>query len=521
MQRVVIVVLAFAFSALRATACSCSQIPVMYCADLPDQSRTGNAVFVGTVVAMFPKSEAHWQELAKPFWSPSPAGDRPGIGTEARQRVASAEEFRRVNIESNRRTLLGVLGDILTAEERRHIETATDLERLEPPGIRYGSARVRFRITEAFAGVEGSEFELISGTGCCDCSADFAEGRSYYVVAHKVSNSSRWSTNYCIGTAPAERRQREIAALRTLKAGRTLDASLAGQLVDVTAGVAARRDWSGVSVRLRSEARTYEARPQPDGWFFFDAVEPERYSMDVISPGWNLRQLSAFRDYRGELLDLSGRGCREVRVLMQRQMAGLTGRVKPVPGENLDADLYLDLTPADAVSYPSVRAAPVRADGSFEFLDVPRGKYLLAVNSRVAPGIPRSPAKPLSRIAPYPQWFYPGVGERGQAAVFEVDGVSVTTVPDWSLPPKLKETPVQIQVLGPDGAPAQAQVMGLASWPPQAFLLLGITGLEGRISFLAVDGLTYRVFAVGPRGRSPEVEAGATTKEITLTLATR
>lgn len=521
MQRVAIVVLALAFSAHRAAACSCSQYPLKYCADLPDQSRTGNAVFVGTVVEMFPKSEAHWRELEKPFRSPRPGDRTPGISAEARQRVDSNEEFRRINIESNRRTLLGVLGDILTAEERRHIETATELGRQEPPGIRYGSARVRFRITEAFAGVEGSEFELISGTGCCDCSAGFEEGRSYYVVAYKVSNSSRWSTNYCIGTARAEQRQREVAALRTLKAGRTPGASLAGQLVDLTAGVEARRDWSGVSVRLRSETRTYEARPQPDGWFFFDGVEPERYSMDVISPGWILRQLSAYRNYRGELLDLSGSGCRELSVRMQRQLAGVTGRLKPVAGEGLDADLYLDLTPADAVSYGSVRAAPVRADGSFEFVHVPPGKYLLAINSRVAPGIPRSPAKPLSRIAPYPQWFYPGVSERGQARVFVVDGVSVTTVPDWSLPPKLKETTVQIQVLGPNGAPAQAQVMGLASWPPQAFLLLGITGLEGRISFLAADGLTYRVFAVGPSGRSPEVEVGATTKEITLTLTTR
>jgi hypothetical protein len=138
-------------------------------------------------------------------------------------------------------------------------------------------------------------------------------------------------------------------------------------------------------------------------------------------------------------------------------------------------------------------------DGSFQFTNLPPGKYILGINIGDAP----------DERLPYRKTFYPSTLDQSKAEVFSLrEGEHLARI-DFRLPEPLTARVVQGIVVWPDGRPAvNAEVRleeiesgRLAGWHTK-------TDNKGRFELSGFDGVQYKITATIPADPNWDPDSG-------------
>jgi hypothetical protein len=339
---------------------------------------------------------------------------------------------------------------------------------------------VSFTVLEPFKGVRAGPVRVRTAAG--GCGRSFRAGRQYLVYASAVDGSSELATGACSRTQPIERAARDLQYVRSLSSNLSTTGEIAGRVLLRTRDLARRRDRDrpvpGVVVSLTSgEAITriatdgvgrFAARGMPPGRYLA-ALEPTPGVSGSIVPG-------AF-----ELPD--ARACVQLSAVL-RPTTSVRGRVvdgsgRPVPGLTVDLTVPTGL---DRNPGPERIRGLTHADGSFELIGVPPGRFVLGVNTM--PG--RTP-----------RLMYPGVGSLSEATVVAVRAGVDVDVHDFVIPAPISFAQIPGVVLDSSGAPAEGARVFLAG-PQDGDPILGepaTTDELGRFVLSASSGQQYRIFA--------------------------
>lgn len=294
MNRLFFIIICFLLPAV-ASACSCiSKGP--FCADLPAGDSANRAVFIGTVIEVYPSEsvmgyfEALYGRKAtggRQNWTPS--------------------------LNDLKKGLLKIWRSDLTAEESRRLSAARTEREIGPllDGVFWVHGRkVRFAVSEWFTGPATPNFELFTGQGLGDCGIQFKTGEAWLISADQDPKSRRWSSDICGRSERLMHARSEVAALRAWKSGRVLAPHIYGVLINETQRRGSQpptfAPLGGVRVTLRTEdGKRLETKTDEKGNFHFENLEKKRYTLDLPLPGWSFETNPRV----GPVLDLTTQPC--------------------------------------------------------------------------------------------------------------------------------------------------------------------------------------------------------------------
>jgi protocatechuate 3,4-dioxygenase beta subunit len=246
-----------------------------------------------------------------------------------------------------------------------------------------------------------------------------------------------------------------------------------------------------------------ETKTDASGHYRFTGLPPGSYDVSVVLQG----HLAATRvDYadahapvhetpvRSAVVIDGPRDCAEANFSTQSNgrisgFASVEGG-RPVDGVVVLAALVDEVRRADAArersrpSYLFSGKAVTGADGSFEFTNLPPGRYVVGVSLE----------HNVASDHPYPRMFYPGVAALEDAAVVELQRGEQLQIGNLTLPAPLTQTIVQGSVVGMDGQPAVgAQVVAVNNWGASAGSMF--TKEDGRFRLTLYSNHSYRLRA--------------------------
>jgi len=347
---------------------------------------------------------------------------------------------------------------------------------------------VRFSIDEAFRGVEGTEITLRYGGA--SCSYFFEIGERYLVFADRDPQSGDLSTSICSGTSPISAAGDALAYIRRMTS-RTGGGWIFGTVLRIPCHIGRTcsrfpaRYFSddgtplvGTRVKARSPNDTLETLADGKGRFEFLGVPPGTYRIGVeLPPTLTTEEPKEVEVFHGS--------CAEVDFLAETN-GRITGRAVDSNGQPV-ADAWVDVIPADTERAKDPGEASFdtsQPDGTFELGPLAAGSYLIGVNLRWFPTLE----------SPFPPTYYPGVRDRTQATAIRLEEGEKLALQDFHLPPRLREIPLEVNVLWPNGNPAVASVYlwqegETASWFAEQ------TNTDGTRVLRGLEGHTYWVHA--------------------------
>jgi hypothetical protein len=272
------------------------------------------------------------------------------------------------------------------------------------------SPTLRFRVTEAFKGVEDGYVDLARSP----FQFNFQVGQQYLIFAVSCDWPGTdshcltiWSCSY---TRPVETAAAIVEQLRAEKSGKRV-AAVYGTLVRTLAED--REDWmdgyrrplANILVRLRSDDKTFETRTDAEGAYAFQRVPPGIYQASADLPA-DLILGNEILEGPVKPFELPRRCCFE-NDLYALPSGRITGKVIGPDGQGLhSAVVYLYL----ASRYKNGKTGSYSLQGKwrpaaewrpFEFSGLPGGDYVLVFN-------PKNEENP---DAPFPTMFYPGAND--------------------------------------------------------------------------------------------------------------
>ncbi|HVF41861.1 MAG TPA: hypothetical protein VM936_02550 [Pyrinomonadaceae bacterium] len=366
---------------------------------------------------------------------------------------------------------------------------------VERDGYKVTQRLFRFRVEESLrGGVKVGELEVQTGAGGGDCGYDFEPGTKYLVYGYDVEGAGRVGTGICSRTRPlaaAEEDVRYIRGVPGLPEGGEIFGTAKRYAVNHETGA-----WDeagaveGARVTAASGAQRLEAMTGGDGSYSLKGLSPGRYTVSVVLPA----NLSPREE---ETVEIHGRGCAQVdyRTVLDGRVAG---KLADARGKSLGG-VFVNLLPAGAKDAFRSLSGRTKEDGSFEFRELPPGRYLLGVNLGDAP----------DEEMPYRSTYYPSTTDRAAAKVFELgEGERLGGV-EFRLPPPLAPRAVTGVVVWPDGSPVEGGSVNLtevASGRPGAWGFK--LDRQGRFSVPAYEGVPYKISASVPADPDWKPESG-------------
>ncbi len=292
-----LVIFSCLFFPAAALACSCIHRGP-FCADLPVRDPANRAVFIGTVIEVYPSESVmgYFEALY---------GHRAGPG--ARSYTPSFND--------TKKGLLKLWRNDLTAEERQRLSSARterDVGSFLNGVFWVHGRKVRFAVSEWFTGPATPGFELFTGLGMGDCGILFKTGDHWLISADRDPQSGRWSADICGRSRGLVNAKNEVEALRAWKSGRVLAPHIYGVLINESARRGSQSPTfaplGGVRVTIRTEdGKRLETKTDEKGNFLFGNLEKKRYTLDVPLPGWTLDTNPKV----GPVFDLTTQPCAE------------------------------------------------------------------------------------------------------------------------------------------------------------------------------------------------------------------
>jgi hypothetical protein len=361
---------------------------------------------------------------------------------------------------------------------------------------------VRFRVEEALRGVGGREVEVLTGGWGGDCGYDFQTGTKYLVYGYRVEGQRWIETGVCARTRPLAEADEDLHFIRGLPqapAGSEIFGAARRHRVDLETGV-----WDevggipGARVIVMAGERRAEALTGADGSYRFHGLAPGRYTVRVTLPP----HLSPQEERTVEVRD---RGC--ARVDYQAVVDGrVSGRLLDARGRSPGV-VTVKLLPLAAGKQLRALWELTKRDGSFEFKDLPPGRYVLGVN------IDDTPDKDL----PYRTTYYPATHARSAAEVFTLgEGQRLTGI-KFRLPPPLARRALTGVVVWPDGRPVARGAVSLVEVSSGRPVGMDVkVDARGRFSVEVFGGVRYKVRASVPADPDWRPESG---RSVTLLVS--
>jgi len=373
----------------------------------------------------------------------------------------------------------------------RVLATAEQPSRPWKPGepLPFGlGVKVTLAVVERLSGDSGDQptIEITTGRDEGACGYLFEVGRDYVVFARKTEGRALLSTDICTRTRPVGQAADDLRYGRQLGTTSQSGGQVSGTLKHVERGPTGQfqvdEPMPDVPVRLTRDGWADETRTARDGAFLFTGLAPGEYQVDAESPpGYYTRA------YPGTVTIRDVRGCAVI--VVQGHFDGrISGRLvrpdrTPVPGVTVQARRD------DWRGQSSLleQSALTRDDGSYEIVELPPGRYRLAIN-----------AASDFRGRPYrAPTYHPGVASLHEATVIELAGGQQVTVDDLVVPMTVGLVTLRGTVVGVDGRPvAGARVYVAVPAEEGAGRHLGrpaSTGHDGRFVVTVGDEARYRL----------------------------
>jgi Carboxypeptidase regulatory-like domain len=346
---------------------------------------------------------------------------------------------------------------------------------------------VRFFVIESFRGGSAESVDVLTAPGGCGFSVQI--GRSYFVYAHRSSESADLMTSVCSGTRAIDEAAADLLYARAFKEGRAPLGHIGGQVLLAyrdLAGLAVRsrvpEPMAGIAVRVTKDGMTSETATDPAGEFAVESRGAGRYLIDVELPD------GCYSEGASTEIDLPElASCRDIRATAYHD-GRVTGRVTDFTGRPI-AGLTLELgvkNGREDRGRDLVRTVSA-VDGSYEFARIPPGRFLLGVSAERD----RQGTEKHARI------FHPGVERIADATSVIVGSGNRVRLPDLRLPRHVQYVQVSGFVVDPDGAPASGVRVYLKGRADDDYIVSeGVkTDGSGRFTIAALGGRDYRLFA--------------------------
>lgn len=323
--------------------------------------------------------------------------------------------------------------------------------------------RVRFRIAEAFTGLDPKQQEIVieTGSGGGDCGYSFTRGRDYIVYAYR-DRTGVLSTGICSPTRPLENAAEDLAYFHQLpQAPPTAE-------VRVTTIGGARLTLTGPGVRQQAVA-------DGSGRHVFTSLPPGEYRVERALEGY--AGLDPIRP-----VQLHAKGCAEVLAPLQidRMVTGSVFHKDGRPASGITVEALSPQRP----DYPA-DTADTDQQGRYELRRLTAGDYQIGV----------SLAAPATLKQPYDQT---------RAGVVQVTDTPGVTRLDFTIPEPQHERLIHGIVVWPDGRAVEGARVTLQDprWTNPVPGGDTGTGKDGRFTLRGLDGTRYLVRAL-TYGRAP------------------
>jgi hypothetical protein len=375
-----------------------------------------------------------------------------------------------------------------------------------------GQRVLRFNVDKAFRGVDSREVEVITGSGGGDCGYGFQLGGQYLVYAYR-SDANILSTSICSRTRPASEAAEDLAYFRELSKADP------GGTVFGEVKLRHRRETyenaptpvKGVKILLDGPDKHYETTTDDKGNYKVSGVTPGSYRVKVELPeGTSIHNSE-------QQVKVASRGCAQV-VFWVEPDTRVTGKVLDAQGLPA-SDVLMELIPVnrDSIGFPSY--VRTDTDGRYEMKLVQPGRYLLGVRIAGSAG---------STYVPFPQTYYPGVGDQSGATVISLSEGQHCEANELILPPRFVERLLNGVVVDSNGQAVPGATVWLKEnqYNDSDMPYRRETDSEGRFSFPVYEGIKYRLNAYldgigGARQRSESIQLVVSPNPETLTLVLR
>lgn len=327
---------------------------------------------------------------------------------------------------------------------------------------------VRFSLDEPFRGVEGAQVEVMTGMGDGDCGIAFKQTQQYLVYAS--SFEGKLYTGICMRTKVIS------AAVADLEYMRGLENAKTGGVVygDVTAysrdekGERIRRPLAGAKIIIEGPEKT-EITTDKKGAYRVEGLPAGGYTVTISPPqGLTTGQTE-------EKISLANGGCATVSFWLEND-GRLNGRIFNPQGLPVNKAEVV-LIEFDKERYRGhSETAYSDEEGRYAFKRIPPGRYVLSIRFD---GM-------TSQQRPFPQTYYPGVGEKSQATVITLAEGQRFEKYDLQVPPLPLEYDVEGVVFWADGKPASTAGVGYGA---EGVSYAVKVDEQGRFSFKAYEGL--------------------------------
>jgi len=345
---------------------------------------------------------------------------------------------------------------------------------------------IEFRVGESFLGAKSGDKVAIRATAGFADYLGIAIGRSFLVYTAAANDSLLMSLDYL--TKPLTSAGRDMDFLRGYDL-RDPSSRVFGKVKYLEKSSLEKEHKKPltsavVSIRSANEGREpVETRTDLDGYYEFIGLPAGDYRVGVKVPD-EIRQYTHEHFFR-----VSGRGCWKEDLDISA-VNKVSGKVVDANGDPVKTQL--ELIPADYFKPEFDVDGPEETsgsndDGSFSFVNVPPGKYILAVNYTTLP----------EKESPFPANFFPGTAERGKAHVIEIKpGDEISGLEFVLGSDRLKERKIIGKVIFPDGRPAPDLKVYLKEDENQVCCVLkeAITDANGNFVLAGFISRKYRIW---------------------------
>jgi len=357
------------------------------------------------------------------------------------------------------------------------------------PPLRPGEARIPRTVRVDFAEVHGfrelaaaTVSVLTAGSGAA-CGYAFKKGERYLVYARRQPDGKELVTGICSRTRLLAEADEDVRFLQTLSDSRRAGARVYGTITHWERNLSSGepKDYGPVSdvfVSVVGARGTFSASTDDRGQYEM-TVPPGKYEITVLPPAMYsaryLRQPLELPDLRAcTVADFSLRFDGRIRGVVRQSSGEPAGNI---PVQAVSAE--------DVGKSGNVQTLSVQTDagGSFEFLDVSPGRYVVGVDltRRMDP-----------RVV-FPTTFHPGTTSRELATIVQLEGGQHRDLEPMTLPSPRRSFRLTGTVVREDGSPAPGVFIslrdGVEKWRQVA---VGIkTEFDGSFSFVVHEGLSY------------------------------